>query len=145
VFTRNEVVFNQECADYVRSIQKNLTQFKNSADDYILGKPKVTVYLLYYDLPPLNFCHTFKIALVETLQAEVRSKFQTKKQMEYSAQGFPVEVLFDDTVVRYNWVEERKFEIIEIILASQDKTRADALKNLVVEDEAAAAAETDEL
>jgi len=38
------------------------------------------------------------IALVETLAAEVRSKFQTNKRMQESAAGQPVEVVFDETV-----------------------------------------------
>ena len=59
--------------------------------------------------------------LLETLQAEVRSKFQTNKRIDGCAKGMPVEVLFDETLVRYNWIEERKFDIINIILAKEDK------------------------
>lgn len=73
------------------------------------------------------------IALVETLQAEVRSKFQTRKQMEFSSKGRLVEVLFDETLVKYDWVEERKFQITDIILASQDKERVETLKKLELE------------
>lgn len=72
----------------------------------------------------------FVKALRETLEAEVRSKFQTKKQMEFSSKGMPVEVLFDETIVRYNWVEERKFEVIDITLAKEDPTRLAEIQKL---------------
>ena len=53
--------------------------------------------------------------------------------MEFSSKGRLVEVLFDETLVKYDWVEERKFEITDIILASQDKERVETLKNLTVD------------
>lgn len=68
--------------------------------------------------------------LIETLEAEVRSKFQTHKQMEFSSKGIPVEVLFDETIVKYNWVEERKFHIVNIILVKEDRSRAEELMKL---------------
>ncbi len=88
-------------------------------------------YVSFNYLFPLHL--TVSLALVETLQAEVRSKFQTRKQMEFSSKGRLVEVLFDETLVKYDWVEERKFEITEIILASQDKARIETLKKLISE------------
>jgi tRNA-Thr(GGU) m(6)t(6)A37 methyltransferase TsaA len=38
VFTRNDVVVNPECVDAVKSIQKKLYQYKDDADEYILGR-----------------------------------------------------------------------------------------------------------
>lgn len=61
------------------------------------------------------------IALEETLAAEVRSKFQTQKQMEFTAKGELVYVLFDETVVKYRWLSERSFEVVEILLTSEDR------------------------
>lgn len=60
-------------------------------------------------------------ALTETLEAEVRSKFQTAKQMEFSAKGQLVNVLFDETIVKYRWLETRAFEVVEIVLVSEDR------------------------
>lgn len=41
-----------------------------------------------------------------------------------------VRVLFDETIVRFNWLDARKFEVVEIDLASKDKTTVEALKKL---------------
>jgi hypothetical protein len=59
---------------------------------------------------------------VETLEAEVRSKFQTSRRMSDASQGEVVEVPFDETVVRYYWRSERVFEVVEVELRA--KTRA---------------------
>lgn len=80
----------------VEKIQSRLKQFHNDAPEY------------------LN-------ALRETLEAEVRSKFQTNKQMEFTAKGLPVCVLFDETIVKYHWLSERKFEVVEVCLVSEDR------------------------
>lgn len=50
--------------------------------------------------------------------------------MQFASKGILVEVLFDETLVKYNWPEERKFEITEIVLASEDKARVEELKKL---------------
>ena len=60
---------------------------------------------------------------METLEAEVRSKFQTTKRMQESASGQPVEVSFDETVVKYHWLQERVFQVVEIELAAVSPTR----------------------
>lgn len=67
---------------------------------------------------------------METLEADVRSKFQTRKQMEFTQMGYYVKVLFDETIVKFSWLSERKFEVIDIILASKDKEIATALEKL---------------
>ncbi len=69
-------------------------------------------------------------ALIETLQAEVRSKFQTSRRIENSNEGQLVEVLFDETVVRYNWIEERVFDIIDIELVGANKYLAEEAQQL---------------
>ena len=73
---------------------------------------------------------TWYVGLLETLEADVRSKFQTRKQMEFSQMGHHVQVLFDETIVKFDWLELRKFEVIDIILASRDKETAEVLKKL---------------
>lgn len=64
------------------------------------------------------------IGIIETLEAEVRSKFQTQKQIEFTNKGIPVEVFFDEMLVKYQWIDERKFHIVNIILAKEDGRRA---------------------
>ena len=44
--------------------------------------------------------------------------------------GHHVQVLFDETIVKFDWLELRKFEVIDIILASRDKETAEVLKKL---------------
>ncbi len=82
-----------------------------------------------------NEPEVFLQAMKETLAAEVRSKFQTSKQMEFTEQGNLVAVLFDETVVRYRWVSERSFEIMEVVLKYLDKTILETQKILHDENE----------
>ena len=56
------------------------------------------------------------IALIETLEADVRSKFQTKKRIGDSSRGMECEVPFDNLLVRFLWVEERVFEITQVLV-----------------------------
>ena len=106
------------------------------------------------------------VGLRETLEAEVRSKFQTNRRMNDATQGDTVEVSwcyndhydwviysfftllatdshlastsvgsnyflfdiwynqvpFDETIVKYYWVSERVFEIVDIELRAKNKT-----------------------
>lgn len=55
--------------------------------------------------------------------------------MEFSQMGYFVQVLFDETIVKFNWLDLRKFEIIDIILASKDKETVQALQKLADVDE----------
>lgn len=96
VYSRNTVTFLPQAIDKIRKIQGRLKQFHNEADAYLL-------------------------ALRETLEVEVRSKFQTAKQMEFTAKGLPVNVLFDETIVKYFWRSEREFEVVDIVLVSEDR------------------------
>jgi hypothetical protein len=75
----------------VDRIQKKLKQFKND---------------------PAAFMQ----AIIETLEADVRSKFQTKRRIEDSAKGLCVEVPFDEAMVRFLWKDERLLEIVEVVL-----------------------------
>jgi hypothetical protein len=50
--------------------------------------------------------------------------------MEFTNKGIPVEVLFDEMLVKYNWIDERKFHIVNIILAKEDRTRVEELIKL---------------
>ncbi len=54
---------------------------------------------------------------METLEAEVRSKFQTKRRMKDAEHGTPVDVPFDETIVKYLWTDVRTLEIISVELA----------------------------
>jgi hypothetical protein len=60
--------------------------------------------------------------IVETLEAEVRSKFQTSRRMNDATQGEAVSVPFDETIVQYLWVGQRDFEIVGVELKSRCKT-----------------------
>ena len=55
-------------------------------------------------------------AVSETLEADVRSKFQTKRRIEDCKRGVLVEVPFDCTTIKFLWREERILEIMEITL-----------------------------
>lgn len=107
--SKNEVYIGPHCKDQVEVIKGRLCHFANEVD-------------------------AFLSALQETLKAEVRSRFETNKQMEFTEHGQLVSVLFDETVVRYRWVAARKFEVISITLAAMDKTLSETLK--VLNDEA---------
>eukprot|EP00600_Ochromonadales_sp_CCMP1393_P012469 CAMPEP_0175000156 /NCGR_PEP_ID=MMETSP0005-20121125/2440_1 /TAXON_ID=420556 /ORGANISM="Ochromonas sp., Strain CCMP1393" /LENGTH=164 /DNA_ID=CAMNT_0016254937 /DNA_START=98 /DNA_END=592 /DNA_ORIENTATION=+ len=96
VYTRNNVSIQPHCIEYVHKIQHRLVQYKNDADAFIRG-------------------------IIETLEAEVRSKFQTKQRMAESAKGVSVVVPFDETLVSYAWVSEGEFEIIDIRLDSRNQ------------------------
>ena len=56
------------------------------------------------------------IAIEETLEADVRSKFQTKRRLEDCKRGVLVEVPFDCTMVKFMWREERVLEVMEVTL-----------------------------
>ena len=59
---------------------------------------------------------------METLEAEVRSKFQTDRRISETSQGVLVEVPFDETMVKYLWVSERVFDIVDIEMRAKNKT-----------------------
>ena len=111
VYSRNEVTIHPDVPAQVEKIKGKLFHY--------LNEPEV-----------------FLQAIKETLEAEVRSKFQTAKQMEFTEQGNLVGVLFDETIVRYRWVDERRFEIMEVVLKYMDKTLLETQKILHDESEA---------
>jgi hypothetical protein len=55
-------------------------------------------------------------AIIETLEADVRSKFQTKRRIEDCHRGVVVEVPFDVTTVSFLWRQERVLEVTDIAL-----------------------------
>lgn len=110
VYSRNEVTIHPDVLDQVKAIKGNLHHYRNEPEEFLKG-------------------------IKETLEAEVRSKFQTSKQMEFTEKGQLVAVLFDEAVVRYQWVAERKFEIQQVTLKSMDKTVLEK-ETILGEDEA---------
>lgn len=72
-----------------------------------------------------NDSETFLEGLLQTLRAEVRSKFQTSKRMDETERGHPVDVPFDTTIVSYNWLEERILEVVSIALNPDAARRRD--------------------
>lgn len=50
--------------------------------------------------------------------------------MEFTEKGQLVPVLFDETVVRYQWVDERTFEIVQVTLKTQDKMLTEIVEKL---------------
>jgi hypothetical protein len=81
--------------------------------------------------------HCTAAGLVETLEAEVRSKFQTSRRMSDASQGEVVEVPFDETVVRYYWRSERVFEVVEVELRAKSRAAKELqLLGLAAEGEA---------
>lgn len=90
MFTRNNVTVQPQCFEQLRQLQSKLKQYRDEPQ-------------------------AFMEALVQTLQAEVRSKFQTKRCITDSNDaGHHVEVPFDETMVKYLWLGEREFEVFEI-------------------------------
>lgn len=61
------------------------------------------------------------MGLTETLEAEVRSKFQTERRMRDAARGITVEVPFDNALVKYLWTSERELRIEDISLSAPSK------------------------
>jgi len=93
VGTRNHVSINPEAAAFAHSNMRYLREYRDDADAYLMG-------------------------LRETLEAEVRSKFQTKKRVSDADKGVSCEVLFDETLVEYLWVSERAMEVQQISLTT---------------------------
>jgi tRNA (Thr-GGU) A37 N-methylase len=90
--TRNEVIVSEKAREGAKRIQKKLRQFKNDSE-------------------------LFLKALTETLEADVRSKFQTKKRIDDSSKGIVVEVPFDEAMVLFFWKKETVIEVEDIVLA----------------------------
>jgi len=101
--TRNEVTISEKAKQSVHKIQKNLIQFKNDPD-------------------------AFLVALMETLEADVRSKFQTNKRIQDAQKGQVVEVPFDEATVHYLWSSSRVMDVVNIVLTKE------VLKEKVLED-----------
>lgn len=92
--TRNTVTVSEKAISDVEKIKRKLKQYKNDPQLFMKG-------------------------LVETLEADVRSKFQTKRRIEDASRGLVVEVPFDEAIVRFFWKESRSLEISEILHKSE--------------------------
>lgn len=75
------------------------------------------------------------VAIVETLEADVRSKFQTKRRMQDAQGGAAVPVPFDEALVKFLWKEERSLEICEVLLA-KDALKDETIKLEEIDNEA---------
>lgn len=58
-------------------------------------------------------------AVIETLEADVRSAFQTKKVIEGHKSGHQFELPFDGVLVRYEWTEDRLIKISDVLPVSE--------------------------
>lgn len=54
-------------------------------------------------------------AIVETLEADVRSSFQTRKVIDGHKSGYHFDIPFDGVLVRYEWTELRVIEITDVL------------------------------
>jgi hypothetical protein len=90
----------------VKSIEKRLREYKNDAEAFLSG-------------------------IVQTLEAEVRSKFQTKRRKADAQRATPVEVPFDEAFVKYLWMDDRVLKIVDVSLTSTEKASSEALQQSV--------------
>jgi hypothetical protein len=102
---RNNVTISDYCVEKISKIESKLYQYKNDSKNYIK-------------------------ALIETLEADIRSKFQTRKLIENTSNGVNVKILFDETIVRFEWLEDKKFNIIDIDLVNNDNEKIEELEFL---------------
>jgi tRNA (adenine37-N6)-methyltransferase len=98
VHTRNEVKVASGIENKVDHIAKKLKQYKNEPKEFLA-------------------------AIVETLEADVRSKFQTRKGVDGAKKAIPVDVPFDDATVYYLWHDLRSMEIVDVILTPKSETK----------------------
>ena len=89
--TRNVVTAVPSVQEAVQRIAGSLKQYKHDPDAFMRG-------------------------LVETLEADVRSKFQTQRRISDADAAIPVEVPFDDATVFFFWRDERELEIVDVLL-----------------------------
>eukprot|EP01038_Epipyxis_sp_PR26KG_P008203 gene8203-11097_t len=85
---RNIVTITETAKNNIYSIQNKLVQYKNNPEQFIAG-------------------------LTETIEADIRSQFQTRKMAENTANGSFIKVPFDETICKYVLMDEGKFEIVE--------------------------------
>lgn len=93
VDTRNVATAKPAAVAFVRENARYLREYRDDADAYVLG-------------------------LQQTLEAEVRSKFQTKKRVADAERGVRCQVQFDETVVDYLWLDERSMEVQAVALST---------------------------
>ena len=94
IHTRNVVTISASVPEQVLRIAKKLKQFKDEPDAFIA-------------------------AMRETLEADVRSKFQTKRRMQDATEDFPTDVPFDNATIFYLWQDLRTFHVTDVKLTSQ--------------------------
>lgn len=111
--TRNVVSLAPGVSDTVRYLARSLKQYKNAPDEFLKG-------------------------IIETLEADVRSKFQTKRRIQDNSSGIAVEVPFDDATVSFMWKAERELEIVDVVLTRKlggDSISSTEVRALVSTDE----------
>lgn len=88
--TRNEVVLKSGLKEKsIRLIQSKCKLYQKDVDAFWAG-------------------------VIETLEADVRSKFQTKRAITDSEKGIIRLLPFDELVIRYEWKEVRTIEISDV-------------------------------
>lgn len=70
----------------------------------------------------------FMNGLIQTLEAEVRSKFQTQKRVKDASKNVTCEVTFDEILVHYLWIGEREMHITDVTLIESSYNRKLAKK-----------------
>lgn len=89
--TRNAIIIDKTVREDVFRIQSKLKQFKDSSEKFL-------------------------DAVIETLEADVRSKFQTNRRIKDSSRGVLVYLPFDEALIEYLWLEDRVIQIIRVLL-----------------------------
>ena len=126
IHTRNEVIIPQELIEIIKNKNSSITRIHNNnhkengnfeTKNSNLINTKTNKSSLESNLREYkNDINTFIQAIIQTLEVEVRSKFQTKRRMQDSNNNITVEVPFDNTIVSYYWRDDRILEISNIEL-----------------------------
>jgi hypothetical protein len=91
----------------IDGLKGKLREFKNSPQEFLQGE--------FDKNNPIPIVIQF-VALIETLEADVRSKFQTKRRKADAVRGLQVEVPFDNAFVKFYWLDDRVLEIVSVSL-----------------------------
>lgn len=89
--TRNVVTVAEEVWENVRRLSPSLKQYKNDHVAFMQG-------------------------VLETLEADVRSQFQTQRRIRDGQAGVSVEVPFDEATVFFLWQDQRKLQVVDVLL-----------------------------
>lgn len=121
IYTRNIVTISEIAKVQARELCYLMSIYR---DDFLhqinnLHKRQIS------DLPPTKRLKriwiegeiSFWTALSETLAADVRSEFQTKRAIEIGILDSFSELPFDGVIIRYKWLDKRSLEVIEVVKA----------------------------